>query len=149
MKIVYATSLLAFLAACGNPAPICDRDAQPYDKFGTVQDTCEVPLVPAWQPDGGYTDGAQVGGVGDAPTAAPSPAPDASEAPSDDGDNDNGSNGQDNGGGTPSDGGNGSGPDSPGGDGDKGDHGDGDGKGGEQGDGCACDTPSDTGTSFS
>lgn len=156
MKIVYATSLLAFLAACGSPAAICDREGQSYDKFGTTQDACVAPVTVTWQPDGGYRDvagaaseGSEVGGVGSGPDAAPSPSPDASEGPSDNGGNDNGSDGQDNGGGSPSDGGTGSDSDSSGGDGDKGDHGDGDGKGGEQGDSCACDTPGDTGTSFS
>lgn len=33
---------LLTLAACATPTPICDREAQEWDKYGTQEDTCVV-----------------------------------------------------------------------------------------------------------
>lgn len=41
MKTVIATlAALTLLGACAAPAPICDREAQEWTKFGTQEDVC-------------------------------------------------------------------------------------------------------------
>ncbi len=42
--IVCAGMLTLALTAC-SPAPICDRDAQSWNKFDTAQDDCDVVVV--------------------------------------------------------------------------------------------------------
>ena len=39
---ITAISAIA-LSACAKPTPICNREAQAWDKFGTVEDICETP----------------------------------------------------------------------------------------------------------
>ena len=45
---------LALVACAPPPEPICDREAQTYDKFGTPEDICERPRPrPVFVPRGG------------------------------------------------------------------------------------------------
>jgi len=37
-----ATATLALVAACAQPQPICDREAQEWNKFDTAEDLCDV-----------------------------------------------------------------------------------------------------------
>lgn len=44
MKLIAASVGLLLLAGCATqPEPICDREAQSYDKFGTPEDLCVKP----------------------------------------------------------------------------------------------------------
>ena len=37
-----ATATLALVAACAQPQPICDREAQEWNKFDTAEDLCDA-----------------------------------------------------------------------------------------------------------
>ena len=43
MKVIITTTALLLVAACTTPAPICDRGAQEWSKFGTQEDVCVTP----------------------------------------------------------------------------------------------------------
>lgn len=45
MKLLYITPALLILAACATPEPICNREAQQWNKFDTIEDVCEPPVV--------------------------------------------------------------------------------------------------------
>ena len=40
---LFACLPLFAVAACSKPPPICDRDAQVWNKYGTVDDACAAP----------------------------------------------------------------------------------------------------------
>jgi hypothetical protein len=45
-KILMGISVAAMLAACApNPAPLCDREAQEWNKFDTSEDQCDGPQL--------------------------------------------------------------------------------------------------------
>lgn len=47
-SVILLTATAIFLAGCATtPAPLCDREAQVWDKFQTVEDECKVPAVVA------------------------------------------------------------------------------------------------------
>ena len=42
LTIIGGAASLLLLAACGQPQPLCDREAQEWNKFDTAEDLCEV-----------------------------------------------------------------------------------------------------------
>lgn len=55
--LITSTITTLILASCADaPLAVCDRDSQPYHKFGTTEDQCEIPTItPTWVIEDGYS----------------------------------------------------------------------------------------------